>query len=158
MKINLDATLIEARKRYLQDAPDAELRESSLAQMRAAHAQRSPGIRPKRFAWFAGGGVIAATLAVALLALSSQAGAARQNATPYVYAQGADKNSAVAQVQTMDVSREAMVDFGFPVPLERMHETVRAEVLLGADGRAIALRFIEPTAPERTTPSVMTVF
>jgi hypothetical protein len=51
-----------------------------------------------------------------------------------------------------------MVDFGFPVPLERMHETVRAEVLLGADGRAIALRFIEPTAPERTTPSVMTVF
>lgn len=49
----------------------------------------------------------------------------------------------VAQLVRVSVSREAMLDFGIPVPQQRLQEPVRAEMLLGPRGELLAVRFIE---------------
>ena len=53
----------------------------------------------------------------------------------------------VAQLVRVNVSREAMLDFGIPVPPQQLQDEVRAEMLLGQRGEVIAVRFIEK--PER---------
>jgi hypothetical protein len=40
--------------------------------------------------------------------------------------------------------RAAMTSFGFPVDVERRQERIQADVLLGEDGRARAVRFVQP--------------
>jgi hypothetical protein len=49
----------------------------------------------------------------------------------------------VSQLVRVSVSREAMLDFGIPVPQQRLLEPVRAEMLLGQRGELLAVRFIE---------------
>ncbi len=53
----------------------------------------------------------------------------------------------VAQMVRVSVSREAMLDFGIPVPPQKLQEPVGAEMLLGQRGELLAVRFIEK--PER---------
>lgn len=53
----------------------------------------------------------------------------------------------VAQLVRVNVSREAMLDFGIPVPPQQLQDEVRAEMLLGQRGEVIAVRFIDK--PER---------
>ncbi len=50
----------------------------------------------------------------------------------------------VSQMLRVNVSREAMLDFGIPVPPQRLQEAVKAEMLMGAEGELLAVRFIEP--------------
>jgi len=57
----------------------------------------------------------------------------------------------VAQLVRVNVSREAMLDFGIPVPPQQLEDEVRAEMLLGQRGEVIAVRFIEK--PERKRSS-----
>jgi len=43
----------------------------------------------------------------------------------------------------VEVPRSAMIELGFAVSAERASETVEAEVVLGADGLARAVRFLD---------------
>jgi hypothetical protein len=66
-------------------------------------------------------------------------------ASPYV-ALG-DTNAANiqegAQVVRVEMPRYAMARFGLPVNMERYDERVKADVWLGADGVARAIRFVQ---------------
>lgn len=55
----------------------------------------------------------------------------------------------VAQMVRVSVAREAMLDFGIPVPPQKLQEPVRAEMLLGPRGEMLAVRFIEKPAKKR---------
>ncbi|TAG47628.1 MAG: hypothetical protein EAZ30_08810 [Betaproteobacteria bacterium] len=55
----------------------------------------------------------------------------------------------VAQMVRVNVSREAMLDFGIPVPPQRLGESVNAEMLMGARGDVLAVRFVEPKPGKR---------
>jgi hypothetical protein len=48
-----------------------------------------------------------------------------------------------AQVVRVEMPRYAMARFGFPVNMERYDERVKADVWLGADGLARAIRFVQ---------------
>jgi len=45
----------------------------------------------------------------------------------------------------VSMPRAAMATFGFPVDIERRQERVQADVLLGGDGMAHAIRFVQPS-------------
>jgi hypothetical protein len=47
------------------------------------------------------------------------------------------------QIVRVELPRSALVNFGLPVNMERYHETVKADVLLGVDGLAHAIRFVQ---------------
>jgi hypothetical protein len=73
----------------------------------------------------------------------------REVATPFMLV--SEPQSAqldVSQMLRVNVSREAMLDFGIPVPPQRLQESVKAEMLMGARGELLAVRFIE-AKPER---------
>ena len=48
-----------------------------------------------------------------------------------------------AQVVRVELPRYAMARFGLPVNMERYDERVKADVWLGADGLARAIRFVQ---------------
>ena len=48
-----------------------------------------------------------------------------------------------AQVVRVEMPRYAMARFGLPVNMERYDERVKADVWLGADGVARAIRFVQ---------------
>lgn len=56
----------------------------------------------------------------------------------------------VAQLVRVNVPREAMLDFGIPVPPQQLQDEVRAEMLLGQRGEVIAVRFIEQPEHKRS--------
>ena len=47
------------------------------------------------------------------------------------------------QIIRVEVPRSALVNFGLPVNPDRYHEKVKADVLLGVDGMAHAIRFVK---------------
>jgi hypothetical protein len=47
------------------------------------------------------------------------------------------------QIIRVEVPRSALVNFGLPVNMNRYHEKVKADVLLGVDGIAHAIRFVQ---------------
>lgn len=47
------------------------------------------------------------------------------------------------QIVRVEVPRSALVNFGLPVNMDRYHEKVKADVLLGVDGMAHAIRFVK---------------
>jgi hypothetical protein len=47
------------------------------------------------------------------------------------------------QIIRVEVPRSALVNFGLPVNPDRYHEKVKADVLLGVDGLAHAIRFVK---------------
>jgi hypothetical protein len=48
-----------------------------------------------------------------------------------------------AQLVRMELPRSAMASFGLPVNMDRADQRVKADVLLGADGLARAIRFVQ---------------
>jgi hypothetical protein len=47
------------------------------------------------------------------------------------------------QIVRVELPRSALVNFGVPVNMDRGHEKVKADVLLGVDGLAHAIRFVQ---------------
>ena len=47
------------------------------------------------------------------------------------------------QIIRVKLRRSALVKFGFPVNMERYNENVNADVLIGVDGLARAIRFVQ---------------
>lgn len=47
------------------------------------------------------------------------------------------------QIVRVELPRSALVNFGFPVNMDRYNEKVKADVLLGVDGMAHAIRFVQ---------------
>lgn len=47
------------------------------------------------------------------------------------------------QIIRVELPRSALVNFGLPVNMNRYHEKVKADVLLGVDGLAHAIRFVQ---------------
>lgn len=47
------------------------------------------------------------------------------------------------QIVRVELPRSALVNFGLPVNMDRGHEKVKADVLLGVDGLAHAIRFVQ---------------
>ena len=47
------------------------------------------------------------------------------------------------QIVRVELPRSALVNFGLPVNMDRYHERVKADVLLGVDGLAHAIRFVK---------------
>ena len=47
------------------------------------------------------------------------------------------------QMIRVELPRSALVNFGLPVNMDRYHEKVKADVLLGVDGLAHAIRFVQ---------------
>lgn len=93
------------------------------------------------------------TAAVAAIGLSlwlTVFRAAPDVTTPFMLVAEPDNGKLnVAQMVRVSVSREAMLDFGIPVPPQQLQEPVRAEMLLGQRGELLAVRFIEKPAPRR---------
>jgi hypothetical protein len=47
------------------------------------------------------------------------------------------------QIIRVEVPRSALVNFGLPVNMNRYHEKVKADLVVGADGMAHAIRFVQ---------------
>jgi hypothetical protein len=47
------------------------------------------------------------------------------------------------QIIRVKLHRSALVKFGIPVNMERYNENVKADVLIGVDGLARAIRFVQ---------------
>ena len=47
------------------------------------------------------------------------------------------------QIIRVELPRSALVNFGLPVNMDRYHEKVKADVLLGVDGLVHAIRFVQ---------------
>jgi hypothetical protein len=47
------------------------------------------------------------------------------------------------QIVRVKLRRSALVRFGFPVNMDRYNENVKADVLVGVDGLAHAIRFVQ---------------
>jgi hypothetical protein len=47
------------------------------------------------------------------------------------------------QLIRVELPRSAMTAFGLPVNMDRYNERVKADVLMGADGLARAIRFVQ---------------
>ena len=47
------------------------------------------------------------------------------------------------QIVRVELPRSALVKFGLPVNMDRYNERVKADVLLGVDGLAHAIRFVQ---------------
>jgi hypothetical protein len=47
------------------------------------------------------------------------------------------------QIVRVELPRSALANFGLPVNMDRYNEKVKADVLLGVDGMAHAIRFVQ---------------
>ena len=47
------------------------------------------------------------------------------------------------QIMRVELPRSALAKFGLPVNMDRYNEKVKADVLLGVDGMAHAIRFVQ---------------
>src|SRR5262249_52471828 len=47
------------------------------------------------------------------------------------------------QIVRVVLPRSTLATFGLPINMDRYHETVKADVLFGADGQARAIRFVQ---------------
>jgi hypothetical protein len=72
-------------------------------------------------------------------------------ATPFMLVNQPDATAQldVAQMLRVNVTREAMLDFGIPVPPQRLQEEVKAEMLIGHRGELLAVRFVEREREKR---------
>ena len=124
-------------------------------ELMAAFSQQFPprrwyhALSPRQ--WGLAGGV-GSTAMVALLALSLRAPAPGQDgrsagaldAGPFIALESAEriKQEANPQMIEADVPRAALASLGVPVSPENAGDSVRAELLVGADGSPLALRLV----------------
>ena len=165
-----DTALGQARAAYRTQEPPAELEATLLArfgEQRAVERQTAvvPPVvaaKPSRWSWqgvlsltrlhpaFAGGLSLCVVLAFAAPWWLQWISATPESTTPFMLVSepsGGQLN--VAQMVRVSVVREAMLDFGIPVPPQKLQEPVRAEMLLGPRGEMLAVRFIESPAKKR---------
>ncbi len=170
---SLDTALAEARRAYRLHATPSTLESEVLARMQAvridatdsvpalvAQGDVSIGQRLKnawqRFTRTRFMPAMAGSLAtVTLIAISAPwwlqfVRQSHEVATPFMLiSQPQSAQLDVSQMLRVNVSREAMLDFGIPVPPQRLQEAVKAEMLMGAGGELLAVRFIEPQPEKR---------
>ncbi|MBL8310157.1 MAG: hypothetical protein JNL19_07035 [Burkholderiales bacterium] len=107
---------------------------------------RTRWLFPQRLAFaVAGSMLLAAGTGIGWLATSTGRSAdVAEVTTPFMLvAEPIGNTLDVSQLLRVSVSREAMLDFGIPVPPQKLHEPVRAELLLGARGEPLAVRFVD---------------
>ncbi len=165
-----DTALAAARAAYRTLEPPAELEATLLARFGELRATgrplaAPPATRPERGwrgrwqralsltrlhpAW-AGALSVCAVLAVAAPWWLHWASATPESTTPFMLvAEPSGGQLNVSQLVRVSVTREAMLDFGIPVPPQKLQEPVRAEMLLGPRGEMLAVRFIEARAKQR---------
>ena len=161
---------LDAKALYQLDAPPAELEAQLLAQFgklrvqdrRATNAPLpiTQPTRPSRWQrlrlltrfhpMLAGGVSLCVGLLFAAPWWSQSLMTTPEFSTPFMLV-GAPNGGRidVAQMVRVTVAREAMLDFGIPVPPQNMQETVRAEMLLGQRGELLAVRFMDVPAKKR---------
>lgn len=159
-----------ARQAYLREEPPEALEAMLLARFgelraEAKQAESRPVVvqEPPRKRWwqralsltrlhpaFAGGLSMCLVLAVSAPWWLQWMTATPESTTPFMLVSepsGGQLN--VAQMVRVSVAREAMLDFGIPVPPQKLQEPVRAEMLLGPRGEMLAVRFIENPGKKR---------
>jgi hypothetical protein len=168
--------LVEARAPYRERVAPPTLEAATLAQMRAATARaqsQMAALSPVQSAitarqssafksWFTRlfanrwSSALAGSLATIVLATVTSPlwlNVARESvevATPFMLVnQPQTEQLDVAQMLRVNVTREAMLDFGLPVPPQRLQEEVKAEMLMGHRGEVLAVRFVEPEREKR---------
>lgn len=174
----LDDAIADARRVHRLGSAPSEAEAMVRARMRDAHATASSvaslgnvdGTRPTpsvtiilriqgawhRFTQTRFMPAMAGSLAtVTLIAISAPwwlqfVRESREVATPFMLvSQLHTAQLDVSQMLRVNVSREAMLDFGIPVPPQRLQESVKAEMLMGARGELLAVRFIEAQPEKR---------
>ncbi len=72
-------------------------------------------------------------------------------ATPFMLVNPSPQTASldVSNMLRVNVTREAMLDFGIPVPPQRLAESVKAEMLIGGQGEVLAVRFVEAEKQKR---------
>ncbi len=173
----LSDALAAMRAPYRETSAPAALEASTLAQMRAtreravaaqadaavaiASAASTANVSRVR-SWFKAitanrwSSALAGSLATIVLATVTSPlwiGYARESvevATPFMLVnQPQTAQLDVSQMLRVNVTREAMLDFGIPVPPQRLQDEVKAEMLMGQRGEVLAVRFIEPKREQR---------
>lgn len=164
----LSEALAEMRAPYREISAPPLLETATLAQMRAAReranlsaqvidvasaADRSWWRRLFSNRWtFALAGSLA-TIVLATVTSPLWLGFARESvevATPFMLVnQPETAQLDVAQMLRVNVTREAMLDFGIPVPPQKLQEEVKAEMLMGHRGEVLAVRFVEREREKR---------
>jgi hypothetical protein len=167
----LSEALAQARALHRETLAPATLEAATLAQMRVARAlahERSTTksalvVAPSRIgkwwkaitarSWTSALAGSLATVALATITAPLWLQYARESvevATPFMLVnQPQTAQLDVSQMLRVNVTREAMLDFGIPVPPQRLQEEVRAEMLMGQRGELLAVRFIEPKPEKR---------
>ena len=159
-----------ARMIWRDEAPPPALEAQLLARFAVAttvvSAEPPPGLAsapaalrrwwvlapPPRVAFALAASLLVAVGALAgwLAAQSGRAVEAAEATTPFMLvAEPAGNAIDVSQLVRVSVSREAMLDFGIPVPPQQLQEPVRAEMLVGQRGELLAVRFVEPRVRRR---------
>jgi hypothetical protein len=171
--IRLDDALSDARVAYREMKVPLALEAATLAQMRAAR-ERALASDANSFAkggetsrsWMSRvwksltssgwSSALAGSLATVLLATVTSPlwiGYAKESvevATPFMLVNDPQNSQLdVSQMVRVNVTREAMLDFGIPVPPQRLQEEVKAEMLMGQRGELLAVRFVEPKPDKR---------
>lgn len=169
----LSEALTEARVAYREMKAPPVLEAATLAQMRAARERAlardvtssTSHVEPSRSwmsrawksltsSWWSS--ALAGSLATVLLATVTAPlwiGYAKESvevATPFMLVNDPQSQQLdVSQMVRVNVTREAMLDFGIPVPPQRLQEEVKAEMLMGQRGELLAVRFVEPKPDKR---------
>ena len=156
-----------ARAAYRGCEPPPELEASLLARFGQLRRQQSPvaarPAQPAHTSWwhrafaftrvhpaYAGAATLCAISFLMLPLWIFGSSATRETTTPFMLvAEPSGNQINVAQLVRVSVSREAMLDFGIPVPPQKLDESVRAEMLLGQRGELLAVRFVDPPARKR---------
>lgn len=88
--------------------------------------------------------VIPQRRSVALQTLAPQVNQPKEIATDFIsLTYGDTEVGSDAQMVRVELPRSAMAGFGLPVNMDRADQRVKADVLLGADGLARAIRFVQ---------------
>jgi hypothetical protein len=110
---------------------------------KAEHVSRRTNPRPRSRSFTHGGNTSRQVLATTPAAITSDTN--REVAThfmPLGYA-GPINLQDGGQLVRVELSRSAMLNMGLPVNMDRYGERVKADVLVGADGLARAIRFVQ---------------
>lgn len=164
----LSAALAEMRAPYREIGAPPALEAATLAQMRATRERANLSAQLTNVAsaadrsWWRKlfsnrlSSALAGSLATIVLATATSpmwlkyARESVEVATPFMLVnQPETAQLDVAQMLRVNVTREAMLDFGIPVPPQKLQEEVKAEMLMGHRGEVLAVRFVEREREKR---------
>ncbi len=145
------ATLAQMRAAYERSRARSDVKQMAVIASPSRMAGWWNAITAKRWTSALAGSLATIVLATVTAPLWLQyARESVEVATPFMLVnQPQTAQLDVAQMLRVNVSREAMLDFGIPVPPQRLQEEVKAEMLMGQRGELLAVRFIEPKPDTR---------